>query len=131
MRRLVGILSVAAALSATSGFARSPAWQLVWDGQRAAAETSAVGRVHTMMTDDGRERSAIARVQSARGRVRLDYEAGERRWSMIDDGRELIRLDAAERTAVAHRRPQLAIDRATAERNYRAEIVGEEKRAPF
>jgi hypothetical protein len=78
-----------------------------------------------MIAEDGRSRSAIARVQSAGGKVRLDYEAGPRRWSVIDDGRNLIWLDPHSQTATLRPRPQLAIDRSLAERNYSARFAGE------
>jgi outer membrane lipoprotein-sorting protein len=113
------------ALAAGAALAQATAWDVVWRSDSATAGTSVVGRAHTMAVEDGKKRSATALVRAAGGKVRFDYEGRRRRWSVIDDGRNLIHLNPPARTALVLPRPSLALDRALAERNYVARDAGE------
>lgn len=100
-------------------------WDLVWRSEAASGQVSVEGRVRTMMQMGRRTERATATVRAARGKVRFDYEADGRRWSLIDDGHDLIQLRPAEQEAVIRGRPALATDRELAERNYTARVSGE------
>jgi len=101
------------------------AWQSVWNSEAALRRTSFQGQARTQALIEGHERNATAAVRAANGQIRLDYQAGERRWSVIDDGRRLIRLQPSKRSALALPRPRLAIDQTLAERNYAVRVAGE------
>jgi outer membrane lipoprotein-sorting protein len=70
------------------------------------------------------ERTAAARVAAADGKVRLDYETESRRWSLVDDGKRLIRLNPSRQEARILPRPAFSEDRRLAERNYAARFAG-------
>jgi outer membrane lipoprotein-sorting protein len=121
----VVVLLVSSAGAAAAAQEKPSAWQLVWETEAAAKRLSVEGRARTMALVGKEERDAIATVAAAEGKVRLDYVAPGRQWSLIDDGRELVRLDPGRHQAMALPRPMLAIDRELAERNYVGRIVGE------
>jgi len=104
---------------------RPSAWDQVWESEQATARLSLEGRAWTRMRVEGREVKAIALVQAAGGRLRFDYQADGRRWSVIDDGERLIRLFPARQSAVVLPRPAFAADPALAEGNYLARVIGE------
>jgi len=109
-----------------AALAQTSAWETLWRTETAAERVSVAGRAQTRALIGREERSAIATVHAFGGRVRLDYEAGPRRWSLIDDGSNLIRLDPARQEAGSMPRPPMAVDPALAERNYVATVVREE-----
>jgi len=104
--------------------AAPPPWQAVWESESAAAELSLVGEAQTMALMDGKTLSATAAVSAAGGKVRFDYKHGEHQWSLIDDGKNLVRLDARDKAAFMLKRPALAVDRVLAEKNYAASEAG-------
>jgi len=110
----------------TAALAQTSAWEALWRTETAAERVSVAGRAQTRALIGREERSATATVHAFGGRVRLDYEAGPRRWSLIDDGSNLIRLDPTRQEAGSMPRPPVAVDRALAERNYLATVVREE-----
>jgi outer membrane lipoprotein-sorting protein len=120
---LTGVVLAALATSTGGALAQSSVWEKVWKSEGAATRVSVVGRARTMAL--GGERVAVARVRAAGGKVRLDYEAGRRRWSLIDDGQRLLQLDPRDHSVVVHPRPKLAFDQELAERNYEAKSAGE------
>lgn len=101
------------------------AWNTVWRSETALERTSVVGTAQTTLARDGKTISAQARVMGDRGKTRFDYQTQRRQWSLIDDGRQLLKLNPAQRTVLALARPPLVIDRALAERNYLAREVGQ------
>lgn len=105
-------------LSAAAARAEDPAWKAVWRSEEAPARVSLSGRVRTKATLEGKPREATAEVYVSHGKLRLDYQAGARHWSLLDNGQNLIRLQPDQKRARVLRRPQLAFDRALAERNY-------------
>jgi hypothetical protein len=105
--------------------AQTSAWQEVWQSERATFLTSVVGRVSVKTLGRDREQKATAEVRAAGGKMRLDYQAGPHKWSLLDDGRRLIRLYPATQVAISLRRPEWITDRALAERNYVARVTGE------
>ncbi len=107
------------------GRADAPAWRDIWHSESASQSISLVGRAGTsMMTREG-VREAVAEVTAENGKIRFDYRVGQRRWSLIDDGKRLIQLNPREREAVVLPRPALVVDRALAERHYTARAAGE------
>ena len=122
MKARLGMAAALLALCTGTALAQSSLWEAVWRSEE-AAKTSMVGRVRTMTLEG--QRTATARVRAAKGKLRLDYQAGRHRWSLIDNGRELIILQPRSQEAVVHPRPSLAVDRKLAERNYEARVVGE------
>lgn len=113
-----------APLVAPAAQAGQSAWDLVWKSETATQDVSVRGRVRTMVQIEWRGERAIAHVLAADGKVRLNYEAGSRRWSLIDDGRNLIRLRPESEQALVLPRPGFVIDKALAERNYVARVSG-------
>ncbi|MBN1458396.1 MAG: hypothetical protein JXA57_02595 [Armatimonadetes bacterium] len=111
---------------ATTALADTTAWQQVWKSETATENVTVVGRALTMTVDDGHTMSAVASVTAAQGKVRFDYQTFDHRWSLIDDGNRLLRLQPDLRRAFTYERPTLAVDRKLAERNYEAKEVGEE-----
>ncbi len=105
--------------------AEQSAWEQVWRSETAAAGLTMAGQVKTMTATDGRSLSATAEVRAAHGKVRLDYSANGRQWSLIDDGKRLLQLHSREKMVQVRERPPLAIDRGLAERNYVAKAIGE------
>ncbi len=110
-----------------SALASAPrgAWEQVWRSDAATRGLSLSGVARTTALGERGERSALARVSVRDGKTRLDYEAGKRRWSLIDDGRSLVRLDPDRRQALVLPRPSLVVDRQFAERNYEAAAIGQ------
>jgi len=115
--------SPASAAARAPAPAPSSAWGKVWRSEEAAQQVSAAGRAQTMAVVDGDEAQAVAQVQAEGGKLRLDYESRRGKWSLIDDGKRLIRLDPRRRRAVVSPRPEFALDRSLAERNYVAQVV--------
>ncbi len=76
-----------------------------------------------ILTEEG-EKHATALIRAAAGKLRLDYERDDHHWALIDNGSRLIRLHPRKRTATFTPRMEMALDRALAERNYRARPVG-------
>lgn len=111
---------------ATTALADTTAWQQVWKSETATESVTVVGRALTMTVDDGHTMSAVASVTAAHGKVRFDYQTFDRRWSLIDDGNRLLRLQPDRRRAFTYERPTLAVDRELAERNYQAKEASEE-----
>ncbi len=107
--------------------AEESAWKLVWRSEAASSHVSLAGQVRTMIAVDGAPRQGTAQVWVAYGKTRFDYTVGTRHWSMLDDGERLIRLQPDTKRARIRPRPQLAFDRAVAERNYLARRVGTQK----
>ncbi len=100
------------------------AWDLVWKSETAAKRISVRGRVR-ITTDTGPEAEpAAAEVWAAGGKLRLDYKSGPRRWSLLDDGRNLLQLRPKGRRALVLPRPALVTDKTLAERNYVARLTG-------
>jgi hypothetical protein len=97
----------------------------VWKSDTSARHVSISGVARTMTVDDDGERAAQARVSVQDGRMRLDYEAGRLRWSVIDDGGRLIRLSPEKKRALVLPRPSLVVDKGLAERNYEAVVAGQ------
>ena len=110
-----------------SALASAPrgAWEQVWRSDAATRGLSLSGTARTTALGERGERSALARVSVRDGKTRLDYEAGRRRWSLIDDGRSLVRLDPDHKQALVLPRPSLVVDRQLAERNYEAVAIGQ------
>jgi len=108
------------------GLADSTPWQAVWGSETATDKITMTGRANVMTVNDGRSLSATAAVTAARGKIRFDYQASKRRWSLIDDGTHLIQLHPDRKTALLLARPTLAVDRTLAERNYLARETAEE-----
>jgi len=106
--------------------ADSTPWQAVWGSETATDKITMTGSANVMTVNDGRSLSATAAVTAARGKIRFDYQASKRRWSLIDDGTHLIQLHPDRKTALLLERPTLAVDRTLAERNYLAREEGEE-----
>ncbi len=104
--------------------ADQPAWKAVWRSEEVQEKVSLSGRVRTMISFGGRAREATATVAAREGKLRLDYRAGDRQWTLLDNGRNLIRLGEKSRRARVLPRPALAFDRALAERNYTARRTG-------
>ncbi|HUU54120.1 MAG TPA: sigma-E factor regulatory protein RseB domain-containing protein [Armatimonadota bacterium] len=125
MKPCIAIFSLLLIFFAGAGLADSTPWQAVWDSETATEEITMTGRATTMTVNDGRSLSATAAVTAARGKVRFDYQADGRRWSLIDDGTHLIQLRPHRKTALLLERPTLAVDRTLAERNYVAREGGE------
>ncbi len=121
MRKRLGAAAVVVALCAGAAAAQASVWEAVWRSEDALERMSVVGRARTMSVAG--QRAAVARVRAAKGKVRLDYEAGRHRWSLVDNGRELIVLYPMRQEALVHPRPRLAVDRKLAERNYEARKV--------
>lgn len=117
------LVSPASAAAPSPAPAQPSAWDKVWRSEEAAKQVSAVGRAQTMIVLDGGEVQAVAQVHAERGKLRLDYEALHRKWSLIDDGERLVRLDPRRRRAIVIPRPGLALDRNLAERNYVALVT--------
>jgi len=105
----------------------APAWDRVWRSEDAIQGLSLEGRVRTMMLLGDRSVQAEAALRVAHGRLRFDYESGNRRWSLIDDGRNLVSLRPTRQKATVLPRPRLAFDRSLAERNYLARQAGSER----
>lgn len=122
---LLALLLGAPASAAARAPAPAPpsAWDKVWRSEDAAKQVSAAGRARTMAVLDGEEVQAVAHVQAEHGKLRLDYEALHRKWSLIDDGERLVRLDPRRRQALVTPRPGFALDRSLAERNYLARVM--------
>jgi outer membrane lipoprotein-sorting protein len=119
-------LAAAAALFLFATWAQADAgWDLVWRSEAASEQVSVEGEVRTMVQLGRRAERATAEVRAARGKMRFDYEADGRRWSLIDDGHDLIQLRPKQEEAVILARPTLVTDRELAERNYTARITGE------
>jgi outer membrane lipoprotein-sorting protein len=110
-------------LSASLAFAAS-AWQEIWNSESAARRVSLEGDLRTKTIVGGRELSATAHVQAANGKLRFDYRSPRRQWSLVDDGARLVRFDPDRGMAVARPRFSLVTDKALAEKNYSARIVG-------
>jgi negative regulator of sigma E activity len=123
MRRM---LAAAAALLLFATWAQADAgWDLVWRSETAGDQISVEGEVRTLARLGRRTEHATAEVRAARGKMRFDYEADGRRWSLIDDGHNLIQLRPRQEEAVVLARPSLITDRQLAERNYTARVTGE------
>jgi negative regulator of sigma E activity len=101
------------------------AWDLVWKSETANQQVSLRGRVQTRAFFGTREEHATARIVAARGKLRLDYESNGKRWTLLDDGRNLIRLRPGSEPPVILPRPAFVTDRTLAERNYAARVVRE------
>jgi len=101
------------------------AWEAVWKSDTSTRHVSISGVAHTRTVDDEGERTAQARVSVQDGKMRLDYEAGKLRWSVIDDGGRLIRLSPEKKRALVLPRPSLVVDKGLAERNYEAVVAGQ------
>lgn len=125
MRAWINAIAVFLLLLPAVVGAEQSAWEQVWRSETSAADLTMVGQVKTMTAMDGRSVSATAEVRAAHGKVRFDYRAKGREWSLIDDGRHLLQLHARDRMVLVRERPPLAIDRELAERNYLARAVGE------
>jgi len=135
--RVIGVALAWVICLCGSAFASAPrdAWEQVWRSDAATRGLSLSGVARTTVTaerssaasrvGEERERSALARVSVRDGKMRLDYEAGSRRWSLIDDGRSLVRLNPDRKQALVLPRPSLAVDRQLAERNYEAVAIGQ------
>lgn len=119
-----GALLLAVIVSGGAAWAAPRPWDLVWRSETATDRTSVVGKARTVLAGDDRELSATATVSAAQGKTRFDYQTRRGPWSLIDDGRALIRLDPQRKRARMHERPRLAVDRALAERNYTATLTG-------
>ncbi len=119
---LAALLWIIAGLPAQ---AARESWSQVWRSEAARHSVSVSGTVRTMTVNGEGELSALARMVGGGGKVRLDYELGQTRWSLIDDGKRLIRLSPERRQALILPRPALALDRKLAERNYQAVVTGE------
>jgi len=119
------LLPLAALIVASALPARASSWGEIWRSESASARTSVAGRARTRILMGERVQEAVAEVLAAGGKARLDYQTERRRWSLLDDGRSLIRLDPGRRVAVVLPRPPLAVDRSLAERNYVARVAGE------
>lgn len=121
---LLGLLAaILLLLGSASGFADT-AWRDVWDSETAGKRLSLQGQARTMiLTEDG-ERHATALIRAANGKLRLDYARDDHHWSLIDDGARLIHLHPKKQTATFRPRTSMATDRALAESNYRARVVG-------
>jgi len=113
-----------AAVVAPAPPAGQSAWDLVWKSEAAAKRVSLRGRVRIMSYTGRETERAAAEVWAAGGKLRLDYESGRRRWSLIDDGRNLLQLRPKSRRALVLPRPALATDKPLAERNYVARVAG-------
>lgn len=103
------------------------AWDLVWRSEAADQQLSLRGRVRTTVRFGPRQESAIAEVIAARGKLRLDFESGSRRWSLVDDGRSLVKLRPGRDRPEILPRPAFITDRALAERNYTARLLQKER----
>ncbi len=112
------------ALVAWPAFGASP-WSAVWESEAAATRLALTGRARTMTAEDGHSLQAEADVTAAHGKLRFEYRVNGRHWSVIDDGEHLIHLLPRRQTALVYDRPGLAVDRALAERNYQARVVGD------
>ena len=119
----IGVL-LALLLSAGACLAAQSPWQAVWESESAANKLSLVGEARTMALMDGQTLSATAAVSAARGKVRFDYTRDRHRWSLIDDGKNLIPLDPRDKAATVLKRPALAVDKVLAEQNYAAAEAG-------
>jgi len=108
---------------ATVAWGDSTAWEAVWQSEDASSRVSLTGQANTMAVTDGRQLSATAAVSVGGGKVRFDYRARGRSWSLIDDGLYLMRLQPTLKKALLLERPRLAVDRELAERNYVAREV--------
>jgi negative regulator of sigma E activity len=117
------LAGIALLLGASLGFADAT-WQDVWNSESAGKRISLQGRAKTMILTEKGEGHATALIRAAGGKLRLDYEKGDRHWSLIDDGSRLVRLHPKKRTATFMPRMEMAADRALAERNYRARPAG-------
>ncbi len=111
-------------LVASPACAASP-WSEVWESEAASTRLALTGRARTMTAEDGHSLQAEADVTAAHGKLRFEYRANGRHWSVIDDGQHLIHLLPRRQTALIYDRPGLALDRALAERNYQARVVGD------
>jgi len=119
------LVSPASAAAPPRAPAQPSAWDKVWRSEEAAKQVSAVGRAQTMIVLDGGEVQAVAQVHAERGKLRLDYDALHRKWSLIDDGERLVHLDPRRRRAMITPRPGFVLDRSLAERNYVAFVTEE------
>jgi outer membrane lipoprotein-sorting protein len=122
---LLRVATVALLLSFTCLASAESAWKDIWNSESVAKQLSIEGDLQTRALIGQHEQSATAAVRAANGKLRLDYQAGRRKWSLIDDGSKLIRLSPERQTAFAFPRPSLATDSALAQRNYVARAVGE------
>jgi len=100
------------------------AWDLVWKSEAAAKRVSVRGRVRITTYTGPEPGRATAEVWAAGGKLRLNYESGQRQWSLIDDGHDLLQLRPESRRAVVLPRPALVTDKPLAERNYVARVTG-------
>jgi outer membrane lipoprotein-sorting protein len=119
-----GLLAALAVLfGASPGFADTT-WQDVWNSESTSKRISLQGRAKTVALTEKGEEHATALIRAAGGKLRLDYEKEDHHWSLVDDGSRLIRLHPSKRSATFMPRMEMAVDRALAERNYRARPVG-------
>jgi outer membrane lipoprotein-sorting protein len=121
--RILAALSLTA-LVAWPGFGAAP-WGEVWESEAASSRLALAGRARTMTAEDGHSLEAEAAVTAAHGKLRFEYRLEDRHWSVIDDGKSLIHLLPRRQVALVYDRPGLAVDRALAERNYEARVVGD------
>lgn len=124
MRICILALLLLPSLTAWPAHAASP-WGEVWESETAASRLALAGHARTMTAEDGDSLEAEADVSVARGKLRFEYRVNGRHWTVIDDGKSLIHLRPGRQTALVYDRPSLAVDRALAERNYEARVVGE------
>lgn len=118
------LATLIAAWAPAAAWAEPSAWDMVWQSETAIERVSVRGQVRTMALVEGRGQRATARVVAAGGKLRLDYESEQRRWSLIDDGHNLIQLRPESEKALVLPRPSFVIDKALAERNYLLRVTG-------
>jgi outer membrane lipoprotein-sorting protein len=124
MRICVLAVPLLASLVAWPAHAASP-WSDVWESEAVSSRLELAGNARTMTAEDGHSLEAEAAVTAAHGKLRFEYRLNGRHWSVIDDGKSLIHLLPRRQVAMVYDRPGLAVDRALAERNYEARVVGE------
>ena len=77
MKARLGIAAAVLVLCTGTALAQSSLWEAVWRSEEAADRASMVGQVRTMTLEG--QRTATARVRAAKGKLRLDYQAGRHR----------------------------------------------------